>query len=292
MSVTKTSADKAIAECPVGGLSSAERLDWIDKYSLAEKLCHDYPTILTRMGKPHPDFKGRENEVAAVSQSLLKRRMRSCVLVGLPGVGKTEIAKKAISMIQTEDLFLSMDLASMISGCTLVGMFEERFTGITGQIIKANKRGHARISLYIDEIHNLFRVGKSDAYGTMSGGEILKPALADGSITIIGATTYDEYNKYIMADKALLRRLPPIFVGGMDDKQTCKIVASFAKKEMNAKLVAYCVGKSHEIAYLNNPDCALEIADRAIARATSENRIVEQKDIDAVISFMKEESHA
>lgn len=257
----------------------------------ADKLCAAHKTILSRIGKPSPLFEGREEEVSAVREALLKKRMRNLVLIGDPGIGKTEIMKKAIDGLETGDVFLNLDLASMISGCTLVGMFEERFGNIVHEISTFNRRRKQHICLYIDEIHNLFRVGKSDAYGTMSGGEILKPYLAEGSITVIGATTRDEYERYIKADKALLRRLPPLFIGGTDDSRTLKIVRGFAKREMDAETAAYVVERSKDVSYLNNPDCSLEIADRAMARAESQGRKATKDDVDVVVSFMVEQGY-
>jgi len=262
------------------------QMDYITQKAYAKTLCATYPTILSQMGEPNPDFHGREAEVSAVREALLKKRMRNVVLVGDPGIGKTEIAKKAI-WGQTDDIFLNMDLASMLSGCTLVGMFEERFKGIISLIADSNRKNKVKISLFIDEIHNLFRVGKSDQYGTMSGGEMLKPDLSSGDITIIGATTIAEYREYIQKDKALLRRLPPIFVKGSDDESTTAIVKSFCGKALGAKAVARCVELSHTIDYLNNPDCALEIADRTMAKAFSEGRIASVSDVDAVVAMMR-----
>lgn len=263
-------------------------MDFISQQSYAKKLCNAHKTILSFVDKPNKLFQGRTKEVQAVTESLLKKRMRNCVLIGQAGVGKTEILKKAISLLPTNDIFISIDLAAMISGCTLVGMFEQRFTDIVNAVANANKSFDTQICFFIDEIHNLFRVGKSDVYGTMSGGEILKPYLSDGSITIIGATTKEEYDKYIKADKALLRRLPPIFISDMDDGQIVKIVQGFGK-ELTKDMCESIVEKSLQIPYLHNPDCALEIADRLLAKAKANNRAPTNKDLDEVIQFMKED---
>ena len=265
-------------------------MDFISQQSYAKKLCSANRTILSFVDKPNKLFQGRAKEVQAVTESLLKKRMRNCVLIGQAGVGKTEILKKAISLLPTSDIFLNLDLASMISGCTLVGMFEQRFTNIVDAVSKSNKNFNTQICFFIDEIHNLFRVGKSDVYGTMSGGEILKPYLSDGSITVIGATTKEEYDKYIKADKALLRRLPPIFISDLDDGQIVKIVQGFGK-ELSKDMCQKIVEKSFSIPYLHNPDCALEIADRVLAKAKAANRQPTEKDLDEVIEFMKEEEN-
>jgi len=279
--------ESIIKKCPTPLPTDKDRMDWVSQYSYAEKLCSTYKTILSHIGRPSKNFQGRANEVDSVKESLLKKRMRNCVLIGSAGVGKTEIIKAAISSLSTNDIFLDMDLASMISGCTLVGMFEQRFTDVVRAVAQANRTHKAQICFFVDEVHNLFRVGKSDQYGTMSGGEILKPYLSEGSITLIGATTYEEYEKYVKADKALLRRLPPLFVKGMGDEEVAKIVYGFFEKKIPMAICREIVKKSHEIDYLNNPDCSLEIADRAMAKSKLYGETVSLGMIDGIMELMK-----
>ena len=264
---------------------------WEKTHRFARNLTNEYPYALSFLGKPTPGFQGREAEVSAVRQSLSKRRIRSCVLIGPPGIGKTEIVKKALSEANTKDLFLRVDVGSIISGCTLVGMVEERVERIFKAITEFNSEnvGKCGICLFVDEIHTLFAANKSKTNASVPIADMLKPMLADGTLTIIGATTKDDYDETIKSDKALLRRLPPIFVSESDDPATSAIVSDFAGTSMSAKAVAKCVELSHGITYLNNPDCALEIADRAISKAMAEKRkAATENDVIEVVSMMAE----
>ncbi len=246
--------------------------------------------ILSVIGKPTPDFKGREAEVEAVVQSLSKRRMRSCVLVGKAGVGKTEILRQAIKKMRAKGggiEFLSLDASMLQAGCSYVGMLEQRVNDVIKPIVKHNaKHPLSPICLYIDEIHTLWSVGKNDFVGTVSVADTMKPYLSDGTLIIVGATTKDEYDKYVMKDKAMLRRLPPIFVNGMEDAVVASVLERFSKGDMPKQVCTYCVERSKEVGYLNNPDASLEIADRALARASYYGRDVDEQDVDEVLKTM------
>jgi len=246
------------------------------------------PDMLYEVGKPSKYFKGRKNEVAAVKESLLKKRIRSCVLVGKSGVGKTEIVRKAVKELDNKDIVMSLDVGSLIRNCTLVGLLEERTKTLIKKILDHNKTYDYKIVLFIDEIHALFYVGKNDYTGSVSVGELLKPYLADGRITIIGATTNEEFKKYILADKALLRRLPPIFVDSMGDGEILSIVKEFGGGALTDKQCEMCVELGKKVSYLQNPDSALEIADRAIAKAMANLRSVTEEDIALVTKTMTE----
>ncbi len=246
--------------------------------------------VLSPVGSPTPHFKGREAEVEAVVQSLSKRRMRSCVLVGRAGVGKTEILRQAIRKMKANGggaEFLSLDASMLQAGCSYVGMLEQRVNDVIKPIAKHNvKHPLSPICLYVDEIHTLWSVGKNDFVGTVSVADTMKPYLSDGTLIIVGATTKDEYDKYVMKDKAMLRRLPPIFVNGMEDSVVASVLERFAKGDMPKQVCAYCVERSKEVGYLNNPDASLEIADRALARAFYYGRDVDDQDVDAVVKTM------
>ncbi len=246
--------------------------------------------VLSPVGSPTPHFKGREAEVEAVVQSLSKRRMRSCVLVGRAGVGKTEILRQAIRKMKAKGdgaEFLSLDASMLQAGCSYVGMLEQRVNDVIKPIASHNRKHPlSPICLYVDEIHTLWSVGKNDFVGTVSVADTMKPYLSDGTLIIVGATTKDEYDKYVMKDKAMLRRLPPIFVNGMEDAVVASVLERFAKGDMPKQVCAYCVERSKEVGYLNNPDASLEIADRALARASYYGRDVDEQDVDAVVKTM------
>jgi ATP-dependent Clp protease ATP-binding subunit ClpA len=246
--------------------------------------------VLSPIGSPTPHFKGREAEIEAVIQSLSKRRMRNCILVGKSGVGKTEILRQAIKKMRAKDEgyeFLSLDVSMLQAGCVYIGQIEQRSNDIIKPIVAHNKKHPlSPICLYIDEIHVLWSVGRNEFTGTVAVSDIMKPYLSDGTLIVVGATTKDEYDKYVMKDKAMLRRLPPIFVNGMDDAIVISILKKFSKGDMPDPVCAYCVDKSKEIKYLNNPDASLEIADRALARASYYGRDVDEQDVDEVIKTM------
>ena len=238
--------------------------------------------------KATSNFVGREDEIEAVTETLMKERMRNCILVGKAGVGKTEIVRKACQNLKNGDVVLSLDVTALQAGCTYVGMIEKRTNNIVKSIVSWNDKHENKIILFIDEIHVLATVGKNDFSGSVAVSNTIKPYLSDGTLIIIGATTLEEYDKYIKADKALMRRLPPIYVNEMEHSSIASVIYKFGKKRISKDLCEYIFEKSKEISYLQNPDCSLEIADRTIARAKYHSRNeVEKEDIDISVKMMK-----
>ena len=271
---------KFLDDYPVQKLAKEEEDDFIKQLIKSSK------GALNKIGKPNPLFQGREEEISAVRESLAKKRMRNCILVGDAGIGKTEIAKRALK--NCGDIVLSVDAYMLQANCTLVGMFEQKVFDILSPIANRNKGNNRYITLFVDEIHVLWQIGKNEFAGTVAFGDIIKPYLSDGSITIIGATTKAEYDKIIKKDKALLRRLPPIFIKGMADDETFKIVKSFGKKALSDDVCRKIVEESKKVTYLNNPDCSLEIADRVIARGVTTGCVPEEGDVEQIVSLMVE----
>lgn len=254
-----------------------------------EVFVHRFP-FLTRIPEPSKIFYDRENEVGQVMETMMKKRMRNCVIVGPAGVGKTEIARKAIQGIRQMGIFLSLDLSTLVSGCTLVGKFEERINELLSNA-KTFKFDHPNLvfCLFIDEIHSLWNLNKHDKIGTVPAGDILKPYLADGTINIIGTTTNPEYEEYIKPDKALLRRISPVFVKPLDDeKSLTKILKKFCAKELSDELIKECIKASSKVKYLSNPDASIEIADRVMARALFQKRIANSSDVNQIVSVLME----
>ena len=246
--------------------------------------------ILSKVNQPLKKLIGRDDEVDDVIQSMYKKRMKNCVLVGPAGIGKTEIARKAMKRMQNDYLFLNMDVAALQSGCTLVGMLEKRITDIVKSIAEYNSKSkEKKLCLFVDEMHTLWTVGKNDYSGSVSVANTLKPYLSDGTIIMLGATTMEEYKKYVLSDMAMLRRISPVFVRELSQEQTKKIVSSFCEGELSDELVSLCVDKSKEVVHLNNPDCSLEIADRVMARALYYGRLATENDVEYVVERMKGE---
>ena len=243
--------------------------------------------LLSRVSPPTKGFQGRKEEVEAVLECLMKKRMRNCIIVGDAGVGKSEIAKAAIKRFGKEEgVFLNFDIGFVQSGCTLIGQFEERMKSIFSSICAFNKVSNEKVFIFIDEIHNLWRVNKNEYLGTICAGDMLKPFLAEGNLTIVGTTTNDEYQAYVASDKALLRRIPPIFVTAMEDDAVRAILTDFAGKELSKEAIEEILRLSHEVPYLHNPDCALEIADRVMAKALVHGRMATLDDLRAVVRLM------
>ena len=158
---------------------------------------------------------GRDEELARVIQILNRRQKNNPCLIGEPGVGKTAIAEALAQRIVTgkvpyklrdKQVYL-LDLTALVAGTQFRGQFESRMKGLISEITKAGN-----IILVIDEVHNM--VGAGDAEGSMNAANILKPALSRGEIQVIGATTFNEYRKYIEKDAALERRFQPVINGG------------------------------------------------------------------------------
>ena len=184
-----------------------------DSYEALSKFTTDV-TDAARRGKLDPVI-GREAEVRRTIQILARRTKNNPVLIGQPGVGKTAIAEGLAQRIVNGDVpqaladkaLLSLDMGALVAGAKYRGEFEERLKGVLDEV----KGAEGNIILFIDEMHTLIGAGKTE--GAMDAGNLLKPALARGELHCIGATTLDEYRKYVEKDAALQRRFQPVFVG-------------------------------------------------------------------------------
>jgi len=217
---------------------------------------------------------GRESEMERISHILARRNKNNPVLVGEPGVGKTAIVEGLAERINRRcanfqlngKKILSLDLGLLLAGTNFRGEFESRLKEI---IFEAKK--NKNVILFIDEIHTL--VGAGNAVGGMDAANILKPALSRGEIQVIGATTMDEYRKYIEKDAALERRFQPIFVGEPSEKESQTILSGIKKHyeahhhlKIPQELVAEIVTLAKE--YLPErflPDSAIDLLDEASA---------------------------
>ena len=194
------------------------------KYRSLQKYGRDL-TELARQGKLDPVI-GREEEIKRVMQILTRRTKNNPVVVGDAGVGKTAIAEGLAQKIAADDVpdslkgrrVMALDMGSLVAGSKFRGEFEERLKAVMDEVREAE----GEVVLFIDEIHTM--VGAGAAEGAIDASNMLKPALAHGELQCIGATTLDEYRKFIEKDKALERRLQPVFLGEPTVEQTIEIL--------------------------------------------------------------------
>ena len=232
-------------------------------------------TALAKAGSLNPVI-GREEEIERLVQILARRTKNNPVLLGEPGVGKTaiveglaqKIAKGEISDVLSGKRLLALDLASAVAGTKYRGEFEQRLKNIIDEISAAQDA-----IIFIDELHTI--IGAGAAEGSIDASNMLKPALARGEVQCIGATTFDEYRKYIETDTALERRFQPITVDPPDIEETVTILKGIRSKYEQHHKVKYtdeALQAAAAIAdrYITDramPDKAIDLFDEAGARA-------------------------
>ena len=231
-------------------------------------------TEAAREGKLDPVI-GRDEEITRVIQILSRRTKNNPVLIGEPGVGKTAIAEGLAQKIVTGDVpeelldkkLLSLDLSGMVAGTKYRGEFEERIKNTLNEVKKAGN-----VILFIDELHTI--VGAGSAEGAVDAANIIKPALGRGEIRVVGATTLDEYRKYIEKDAALERRFQPVTVGEPTPETAMEILKGIRDKyETHHKLTitdeALTAAVKLSARYINDrflPDKAIDLMDEAASK--------------------------
>jgi len=244
------------------------------KYRVLQKYTRDL-TALAKKNKLDPVI-GRDEEIRRVMQVLSRRSKNNPVLIGEPGVGKTAVAEGIARRIIEGDVpqslrdkkILALDLAMLVAGAKFRGEFEERLKAVINEIEKSN----GQFILFIDELHTL--VGAGAAEGSMDASNILKPSLARGEIHCIGATTLDEYTKYIEKDAALERRFQTVLVKEPTVEDTIAILRGLKERyEVHHKvriqdnaIISAAVLSNRYITNRFLPDKAIDLIDEAASR--------------------------
>ncbi len=247
-------------------------------YQALEKYGRDL-TQAAEQGKLDPVI-GRDEEIRRVIQILSRRTKNNPVLIGEPGVGKTAIAEGLAQRIVRRDVpeglkdkkIVSLDMGALIAGAKYRGEFEERLKAVLKEVTSAN----GKIILFIDELHTVVGAGKAE--GSMDAGNLLKPLLARGELHCVGATTLDEYRKYIEKDAALERRFQPVVVDEPSAEDTISILRGLKERYeihhgVRIQDAAVIAAATLSARYINDrqlPDKAIDLIDEAASRVKME----------------------
>ncbi len=260
-------------------------------------ILHDYTINLTdKATEGHIDpIIGRDEEIRRTIQVLSRRTKNNPILIGFPGVGKTAIAeglalrivRKDVPEVLLDKKLLSLDMGSLVAGSKYRGEFEERLKGV----LQAIENSSGQIILFIDEVHLLVGAGKSE--GSMDASNLLKPALARGSLRCIGATTLDEHRKYIEKDAALARRFQPVMVNPPSTNECLSILRGIKDKYevhhgvsiSDSALITAVKMSDRYITDRFLPDKAIDLVDEASAKLKMElgSKPIELEDLEREI---------
>ncbi|MEL0252735.1 MAG: ATP-dependent chaperone ClpB, partial [Novosphingobium sp.] len=274
--VTAQGLEAAITQ--LRGGRTADSASAENAYDAMKKYARDL-TEAAREGKLDPVI-GRDEEIRRTVQILARRTKNNPALIGEPGVGKTAIAEGLALRIANGDVpdslkgrtLMALDMGALIAGAKYRGEFEERLKAVLDEV----KGAEGEIILFIDEMHTLIGAGKSE--GAMDAGNLLKPALARGELHCIGATTLDEYQKYVEKDPALQRRFQPVFVGEPTVEDTISILRGIKDKYelhhgvriADNAIVAAATLSNRYISDRFLPDKAIDLMDEAASRIRME----------------------
>ncbi|MBS1182767.1 MAG: ATPase, family, partial [Proteobacteria bacterium] len=270
--VTANALNAAVNEIRKGRTADSASAE--SGYDALKKYARDL-TKAARDGKLDPVI-GRDEEIRRTIQVLSRRTKNNPVLIGEPGVGKTAIAEGLALRIVNGDVpeslkdkeLLALDMGALIAGAKYRGEFEERLKAVLSEVTAAN----GGVILFIDEMHTLVGAGKAD--GAMDASNLLKPALSRGELHCVGATTLDEYRKYVEKDAALARRFQPVFVAEPTVADTISILRGIKEKYeqhhkvriTDAALVAAATLSNRYITDRFLPDKAIDLVDEAGSR--------------------------
>ncbi|ORT99462.1 ClpB protein [Anaerovibrio sp. JC8] len=292
LAICEDGGDEAKEVCKSFGLTTGKISDSIKKnrkqnvnssnpeesYQALAKYGRDL-TQVARQGKLDPVI-GRDEEIRRTIEILSRRTKNNPVLIGEPGVGKTAIVEGLARRIVAGDVpeslksktLYSLDMGALIAGAKYRGEFEERLKAVLNEVVKSD----GQILLFIDEVHTVVGAGASE--GSMDAGNLLKPMMARGELRCIGATTLNEYRKYIEKDTALERRFQPVMVGEPSVEDTISILRGLKERYevhhgvriRDAALVSAAVLSDRYISDRFLPDKAIDLVDEAAAKLRTE----------------------
>jgi len=274
--VTKDAVLKALRE--IRGSQSVTSQNPEDTYQALEKYGRDL-TALARQGKMDPVI-GRDEEIRRTIEILSRRTKNNPALIGEPGVGKTAIVEGLAQRVVNRDVpeglknkrIVQLDMAAMVAGAKYRGEFEERLKATLKEVTEAE----GQIILFVDEMHTV--IGAGAAEGAMDAGNILKPMLARGELHLIGATTTNEYRKYVEKDAALERRFQPVYVVEPSVEDTISILRGLKSKYevhhgvriTDSAVIAAATLSNRYITDRQLPDKAIDLIDEAAAHLRTE----------------------
>ncbi len=276
LGITKEAVMQALQT--IRGNQTIQSEDPESRYQALEKYCKDM-TALARQGKLDPVI-GRDEEIRRIMQVLSRRTKNNPVLIGEPGVGKTAIVEGLAQRIASTDVpeslkdkrILSLDVGSLVAGAKFRGEFEERLKAVVKEVTSSE----GAIILFIDELHTIVGAGASE--GSTDASNLIKPALARGELHAIGATTLDEYRKYIEPDKALERRFQPVYTKEPSVESTIAILRGLKERYevhhgVRIKDEALVAAATLSNRYITNrflPDKAIDLVDEAASQLKME----------------------